>query len=49
HAPDESGCREIARRISEETGITDYTLLFSRRELKKTSMQYFDNEFDDCS
>jgi DNA-binding Lrp family transcriptional regulator len=49
HAPDEAGCREIARRISEETGVDRYTLLFSRRELKKTSMQYFDNEFEDLS
>lgn len=49
HAADEAGCREIARRIARETGITEYTLLFSRRELKKTSMQYFDNEFDDLS
>ncbi len=47
HARDESGCREIARKISEETGISSYTMLFSRRELKKTSMQYFDTEFDD--
>ncbi len=49
HAADESGCREIARKIAEDTGISNYTLLFSRRELKKTSMQYFDNEFDDFS
>ncbi len=46
HASDEDGCREIARKISEKTGIVAYTMLFSRRELKKTSMQYFDNEFD---
>jgi len=49
HASDEAACREIARKISEDTGITAYTMLFSRRELKKTSMQYFDNEFDDLS
>lgn len=49
HAADEAGCRDIARRIAQETGVTEYTLLFSRRELKKTSMQYFDNEFDDLS
>lgn len=46
HASDEAACRAIAREISETTGITTYTMLFSRRELKKTSMQYFDNEFD---
>jgi siroheme decarboxylase len=41
HAKDEASCREIARRISEKTGINDYDLLFSVRELKKTSMRYF--------
>jgi DNA-binding Lrp family transcriptional regulator len=41
HAHDEDGCFEIARRMSETVGETDYKLLFSRRELKKTSMQYF--------
>ena len=41
HAADEAACREIARRMSEETGEADYALLFSRRELKKISMQYF--------
>lgn len=46
HASDEDECREIARKISDDIGLSDYTMLFSRRELKKTSMQYFDNEFD---
>lgn len=41
HAADEDGCRDIARRMSEATGQTRYTLLFSRTELKKTSMRYF--------
>lgn len=41
HAADEDGCRDIARRMAEDTGQTRYTLLFSRKELKKTSMQYF--------
>jgi len=49
HAQDEAQCRQIARKISKDTGISEYTMLFSRRELKKTSMQYFDNEFDDLS
>ena len=42
HAATEEDCRQVARRIARETGVEDYTLLFSRRELKKTSMQYFD-------
>ena len=49
HARDEAACREIARKIAEDIGVSEYTMLFSRRELKKTSMQYFDNEFDDLS
>ncbi len=44
HAPSEAECRECARRISAATGVTEYSLLFSRRELKKTSMKYFGNE-----
>jgi DNA-binding Lrp family transcriptional regulator len=46
HAKDEDACREIARNISAETAIDNYTLLFSREELKKTSMEYFPT--DDC-
>ena len=41
HATDEDACREIARKMSAETGENDYSLLFSRKELKKISMQYF--------
>jgi DNA-binding Lrp family transcriptional regulator len=46
HAQDEASCREIAKQISEKTGIKTYSILFSRRELKKTSMQYFNDEED---
>ncbi|MFQ5646412.1 MAG: AsnC family transcriptional regulator [bacterium] len=41
HAPSREECRETARRISEKTGITEFKLLFSTRELKKSSMKYF--------
>jgi len=41
HAKDEASCREIAEKLSTETSVKTYTLLFSRRELKKTSMKYF--------
>ncbi|MEZ4525568.1 MAG: Lrp/AsnC family transcriptional regulator [Desulfobacterales bacterium] len=41
HAKDEESCREIAIRMSQASGEKDYSLLFSRTELKKTSMQYF--------
>lgn len=46
HAKDKQTCRTLARRLSEQTGVTDYTLLFSSRELKKTSMVYFEDELD---
>jgi siroheme decarboxylase len=46
HAQDEASCREIAKDISGKTGIKTYSILFSRRELKKTSMQYFNDEED---
>ena len=47
HAKDEASCREIVRNISKETSIDNYTLLFSREELKKTSMEYFPTGNDD--
>lgn len=46
HAKDEESCRETARKMSAETAIYTYTLLFSRKELKKTSMKYFPSEYD---
>ncbi len=46
HAVDESSCREIAASISQKTGVESYEILFSRKELKKTSMQYFDDDPD---
>jgi DNA-binding Lrp family transcriptional regulator len=41
HADDEAGCRETARAMAQAAAADDYTLLFSRQELKKTSMVYF--------
>ena len=41
HAENESACREIARVMARTAGVQDYALLFSQRELKKTSMTYF--------
>jgi hypothetical protein len=32
--------------MSEAAGVEKYTLLFSQRELKKTSMVYFDDDDD---
>ena len=47
HASDERSCHETARKMSEATSVKDYTLLFSREELKKTSMVYFPSDEDD--
>ena len=41
HAMDEESCLDIAREISAETSVNIYTVLFSKNELKKTSMEYF--------
>lgn len=41
HGRDESDCRKSAREMSDAAGVKSYEMLFSRRELKKTSMQYF--------
>jgi DNA-binding Lrp family transcriptional regulator len=42
HASNEAACHAIAKKISAAIGVTEYTLLFSKQELKKTSMRYFD-------
>ncbi len=41
HAKDKPSCCAIARELAELAGVETYTLLFSHRELKKTSMRYF--------
>ena len=47
HASDERSCHETARKMSEATSVKEYALLFSREELKKTSMVYFPKDEDD--
>ncbi|MBW1988279.1 MAG: Lrp/AsnC family transcriptional regulator [Deltaproteobacteria bacterium] len=47
HATSEQGVRETARRMAEQAGVSDYVLLFSVQELKKTSMEYFPSDEDD--
>jgi DNA-binding Lrp family transcriptional regulator len=47
HANDEESCRQTARHMSREAGVDKYSLLFSRKELKKTSMVYFQSDEDD--
>ena len=41
HGPTAGDCRRIAQRISRKTGLKSYRLLFSKREHKKSSMQYY--------
>lgn len=41
HGKSDEDCRAIAKRMSGQVGIKDYTLLFSKKEFKKTSMEYF--------
>jgi DNA-binding Lrp family transcriptional regulator len=41
HGSSRQECYEVAQAISRETGIVEYDLLFSYREVKKTSMHYF--------
>jgi DNA-binding Lrp family transcriptional regulator len=41
HGQSKQECEEIARRISEKTGVREYTLLYSSKEFKKSSMKYF--------
>ena len=47
HANDEQSCHATARKMSRATSVEDYALLFSREELKKTSMVYFPLDEDD--
>ena len=49
HGRDRDGCLAIAGRIARETGISDYHVLFSGREFKKTSMVYFPEALADNS
>jgi DNA-binding Lrp family transcriptional regulator len=41
HGSSEEQCRRIVEKISQVTTINDYRLLFSQKELKKTTMRYF--------
>lgn len=41
HGRSREECRRIAARLARGAGVSDYTLLFSEKEFKKTSMRYF--------
>jgi DNA-binding Lrp family transcriptional regulator len=42
HGRSDEECRSQVQQMVKDTGITDYAMLYSRRELKKTSMRYFE-------
>lgn len=46
HGRTKQDCLQIAARMAAETGLTNYEMLFSETELKKTTMRYF-REGDD--
>lgn len=41
HGNNREQCYQIAERMSQSAGIDDYILLFSEKEFRKTSMEYF--------
>ena len=41
HGDNKDECNLVAQRMSQQIGIDEYLLLFSEREFKKTSMEYF--------
>jgi DNA-binding Lrp family transcriptional regulator len=44
HGRTREECLEIAARMARESGLTDYQVLFSESELKKTTMRYFSSQ-----
>lgn len=42
HTAGKEECERVARRISQKTGITEYELLYTSQEFKKTSPVYFE-------
>lgn len=43
HGRTSSDCEGAVREISESTGITDYALIYSTREFKKTRVKYYEH------
>ncbi len=44
HGKSRQECEAITARLARESGISEYSMLFSVRELKKSSMRYFHEE-----
>jgi hypothetical protein len=49
HGASEEECYRIAQKMANKAKVKTYTLLFSRKELKKTSMKYFNKDGDGYS
>ena len=41
HGSSPEVCHQIAQKMADATGVTEYDLLFTQEELKKTTMAYF--------
>jgi DNA-binding Lrp family transcriptional regulator len=41
HATSREKCDQVIQELSQKTGVTDYLMLFSTREYKKTRVRYF--------
>jgi DNA-binding Lrp family transcriptional regulator len=41
HGARREDCRKLAERLADAVGVKTYKLLFSEKEFKKTSMEYF--------
>ena len=46
HAMDKDSCRQIAQEMAHAGRVSTYSVLFSHRELKKTSMRYYPDLLD---
>ena len=46
HGRDKAECEAVLRAISDETGLTEYDVLYSTREYKKTRLRYFTPELE---
>ncbi|NLY42101.1 MAG: Lrp/AsnC family transcriptional regulator [Desulfovibrionales bacterium] len=41
HGRNQDDCMHVVQELIKQTGVTQYDILFSLKELKKTSMRYF--------
>jgi DNA-binding Lrp family transcriptional regulator len=47
HGPDRAACVDIASRLGRQAGLSDFLLLYSTHEYKKTRLRYFVPELDE--